>query len=91
MITRKKLLPITRLNFGRTLLANANSSGTHTLGRLECDGRLATVKGVPSSCADLWRNGLTVSGLYSIKGLRQIEKVYCDFSKMPSDPGEFKL
>ena len=80
------MLPVTRLNFGRIVFVN--SSGLHTLGRLECDGRLSVnSKGLPTSCADLWRNGLASSGIYSIKGNKQIEKVYCDISKMPSDAG----
>ncbi|XP_045033516.1 uncharacterized protein LOC116928447 [Daphnia magna] len=84
-IIRKELLPVTRLNFGRT--QRPNSTGIHTLGRLVCDGRLAVVnKGLPTSCADLWRNGFFNSGLYSVKGNKQFEKVYCDFSKLPSEP-----
>ncbi|XP_046632837.1 uncharacterized protein LOC124312378 [Daphnia pulicaria] len=86
VITRKKLLPITRLNFGGT--HRANSTGMHTLGRFECDGRLSSAlnKGFPTSCADLWRNGFVANGLYSIKGSKQVEKVYCDFNKLPSEP-----
>jgi hypothetical protein len=37
VITIKKLLPITGLNYGGT--HRANSTGMHTLGRFECDGR----------------------------------------------------
>jgi hypothetical protein len=61
----------------------------HTLGRFECDGRLSSAlnKGFPTSCADLWRNGFVANGLYSIKGSKQVEKVYCDFNKLPSEPG----
>jgi hypothetical protein len=88
VITKKKLLPITRLNFGGT--HRVNSTGMHTLGRLKCDGRLsASNKGFPTSCADLWRNGFVTNGLYSIKGSKQVEKVYCDFTKLPSEPGKF--
>ncbi|EFX61590.1 hypothetical protein DAPPUDRAFT_18957, partial [Daphnia pulex] len=36
VITDKTILPITRLNFGRTQLET--SSGVHTLGRFECTG-----------------------------------------------------
>ncbi|EFX61896.1 hypothetical protein DAPPUDRAFT_120794, partial [Daphnia pulex] len=84
VITDKEILPITRLNFGRTQLET--SSGVHTLGRFECTGQV-TVTGMPKSCEDLWRKGHTLSGLYSVMGTAMIETVYCDFTKLPSDPG----
>lgn len=84
MITDKNVLPITRLNFGRTVLEN--SSGMHTLGRFECTGQVA-VQGMPSSCQDLWLIGHTLSGLYSVMGAAIVENVYCNFTKLPSDPG----
>jgi hypothetical protein len=62
------------------------SSGVHTLGRFECTGQVA-VSGMPSSCADLWRTGHSLSGLYSVLGTAMVESVYCDFSKLPSDSG----
>jgi hypothetical protein len=62
------------------------SSGVHTLGRFECTGQVA-VSGMPSSCADLWRTGHTLSGLYSVVGTTMVESVYCDFAKLPSDSG----
>ncbi len=83
-ITDKNILPITRLSFGRTLLES--SSGIHTLGRFECTGQVA-VNGIPKSCADLWRMGHTLSGLYSVMGTKQMESVYCDFTKLPEDSG----
>ncbi|EFX87243.1 hypothetical protein DAPPUDRAFT_97326 [Daphnia pulex] len=83
-ITDKNVLPITRLNFGRTQLET--SSGVHTLGRFECTGQVA-VSGMPSSCTDLWRTGHTLSGLYSVLGTAMVESVYCDFAKLPSDSG----
>ncbi len=79
-----KLLPVTKLNFGRTQVAS--SSGIHTLGRLECSGHVA-VSGMPKSCKDLWQIGHTLSGLYSVKGAKQIESVYCDFTKLSEDVG----
>jgi hypothetical protein len=84
-ITDKNLLPITRLNFGRTQLET--SSGVHTLGRFECTGQVA-VSGMPSSCEDLWRMGHTLSGLYSVVGTKMVESVYCDFTKLPADTGK---
>ncbi|KAI9561382.1 hypothetical protein GHT06_012339 [Daphnia sinensis] len=84
IITRKDILPITRLNFGRTQLES--SSGVHTLGPFECSGQTA-IAGMPSSCEDLWRVGHSLSGLYSVMGTAMEESVYCDFTKLPNDAG----
>ncbi|EFX79914.1 hypothetical protein DAPPUDRAFT_224885 [Daphnia pulex] len=84
VITDKTVLPITRLNFGRTQLES--SSGVHTLGRLECTGQVA-VNGIPKSCQDLWRIGYTLSGMYNVMGTTMVESVYCDFTKLPNDSG----
>ncbi|EFX82472.1 hypothetical protein DAPPUDRAFT_241138 [Daphnia pulex] len=84
VIRDKNLLPITRLNFGRTILAG--SSGNYTLGRLECSGQMA-VTGMPKSCEDLWWIGHTLTGLYSVMGTAMVENVYCDFTKLPSEAG----
>jgi hypothetical protein len=86
VITDKSILPITRLNFGRTILEG--SSGVHTLGRFECTGQVV-VSGMPSSCADLWHIGHTLSGLYSVMGIAKVENIYCDFTKLPTDAGFF--
>ncbi|KAK4014936.1 hypothetical protein OUZ56_027449 [Daphnia magna] len=83
VITDKDILPITRLNFGRTQLET--SSGVYTLGRFECTGQTA-VNGIPGSCEDLWRIGHT-NGLYSIMGVDMVESVYCDFARLPNEPG----
>ena len=82
VITDKNILPVTRLNFGRTQLAT--SSGIHTLGRLVCSGSVA-LNGFPTSCEDLWLIGHTLNGFYSIKGEKMIESVYCDYTKLPGD------
>jgi len=83
-ITSKDVLPVTKLNFGRTL---ANSSfGIHTLGKLECSGR-TTVDRMPESCDDLWKIGHTLNGFYDVKGENEVRSVYCDFTKTPGDPG----
>jgi hypothetical protein len=42
---------------------------------------------MPESCEDLWRNGQTIDGLYSVMGNRTMENVYCDFSKLPNEQG----
>ncbi|EFX87112.1 hypothetical protein DAPPUDRAFT_312655 [Daphnia pulex] len=51
VIADKEVLPVTRLNYGRTQLET--SSGIHQLGRFECTGQVA-VTGMPTSCEDLW-------------------------------------
>ena len=84
VISDKGFLPVTRLNFGRTQLTT--SSGIHTLGKFECTGQV-TVVGRPKSCSDLWRIGYSLSGLYSVMGTKQVESVYCDFTKVPTDSG----
>lgn len=80
----KELLPVTRLNYGRTLLES--SSGQHKLGRLLCSGR-TQVTTMPTSCRDLWLVGHASSGIYSVKGATQVESVYCDFAKLPDEAG----
>ena len=45
------------------------------------------INGLPSSCDDLKIIGHTLNGFYSIVGSAMMESVYCDFSKLPSDPG----
>ena len=45
------------------------------------------INGLPSSCGDLKLLGHIWSGIYSIAGSAMMESVYCDFSKLPSDPG----
>ncbi len=88
LITDSGILPITRLNFGRTPLET--SSGVHTLGRFECTGQVA-VTGMPKSCEDLWRTGHSLSGLYSVMGNAMVESVYCDITKLPSDLGKSEI
>ena len=45
------------------------------------------INGLPSSCDDLKIIGHTLNGFYSIVGSAMMESVYCDFSKLPTDPG----
>jgi len=79
------VLPLTKLNFGRTL---ANSSfGIHTLGKLECSGRAGDK--MPESCDDLWKIGHTLNGFYDVKGEKEVRSVYCDFTKIPGDTGAY--
>ncbi|XP_046645807.1 uncharacterized protein LOC124336159 [Daphnia pulicaria] len=84
VITDKNVLPVTRLNFGRTQLET--SSGVHTLGRLVCTGSV-TLTGLPKSCKDLWLIGHTLNGFYSVMGSAMMESVYCDFTKPTDDAG----
>ncbi len=86
VITDKNILPVTRLNFGRTQLAT--SSGVHTLGRLVCSGSVALTE-FPTSCEDLWYIGHTLNGFYSIKGEKMIESVYCNFTQLPGNESKF--
>ncbi|XP_057376926.1 uncharacterized protein LOC130698163 [Daphnia carinata] len=46
---------------------------------------LTTVNRIPGSCSDLVDIGYTKSGLYSVLNGKQIQTVYCDFTKNPSD------
>lgn len=89
VITDKNFLPVTRLNFGRTQLSS--SSGAHTLGKFTCSGQFI-FKGAPSTCVDLSLIGYTLSGFYSVKGessqSTQLETIYCNFNKLPSDSGD---
>jgi hypothetical protein len=82
-ITNKTALPVTQLNFGRT--NSPDSYGRITLGKLECSGQITL--DMPESCADLRKIGHRLSGLYSIKKSDGIHSVYCDFKKLPDDPG----
>jgi hypothetical protein len=87
-ITDKNLLPITRLNFGRTYLPG--SSGRFSLGALECEGRWSDTTSMPTNCKDLFLSGHTLSGFYSIlvlpedenvESTNQTRTVYCDFTR----------
>ena len=83
VVTDKDLLPLTKLNFGRTIAPT--SVKRHKLGRMECNGKVV-LDGMPTSCEDLWRVGYILSGIYSVKGSsNKVETVYCDFSKLPGD------
>jgi hypothetical protein len=50
------------------------------------NGSAVAINGLPSSCGDLKMIGHTLNGFYSIAGSAMMESVYCDFSKLPSDP-----
>jgi hypothetical protein len=51
------------------------------------DPSAVAINGLPSSCDDLKIIGHTLNGFYSIAGSAMMESVYCDFSKLPTDPG----
>ncbi|XP_046447850.1 uncharacterized protein LOC124196719 isoform X2 [Daphnia pulex] len=42
---------------------------------------------IPVSCGDLHQIGHKKSGLYSVMGSKQVENVYCDFTKPTGDAG----
>ncbi|XP_057376879.2 complement C1q-like protein 4 [Daphnia carinata] len=48
-----------------------------------------TMGKVPSSCADLKSLGYQKSGIFSFMGNKQVESVYCDFTK-PNDDAAFE-
>ena len=43
---------------------------------------------MPSSCGGLKLSGHTLNGFYSIVGSSMMESVFCDFSRLPIDPGK---
>lgn len=73
-ITLKGVLPVTKLNFGQI----NHNGGSHTLGKFTCSGK--PTYAYPSSCADLWRIGYTLNGLYPVRGSKRVEFIHCDFS-----------
>ena len=83
-ITAKDLLPVSKVNFGRT--HSKHSSGRFTLGKFECSGT-QPFQGMPSSCEDLKRIGHHFSGLYTVKVNNKVQTIYCDMSKLPGDEG----
>jgi hypothetical protein len=46
------------------------------------------IPGLPSSCADLKLIGHIWSGIFSVMGSAKMESVFCDFTKLPDDPGK---
>ena len=85
VLTNKSSLPVTQLNFGRTI--SPSTYGRHTLGKLECSGREVEDR-MPESCDDLWKIGNTLNGFFNVKGDREMQSVYCDFSKTPGEEGK---
>jgi len=84
-ITATELLPVTRLNFGRTSVSGVKAS--YTLGRFECTGQ-AAISSKPTNCRDLFKMGHTLSGFYDVKSSStQIASTYCDFSKATTESG----
>ena len=83
-ITAKDVLPVSKVNFGRT--HSKHSSGRFTLGEFECSGT-QLFQGMPSSCQDLKRIGHCLSGFYTVKVGGKLKKLYCDMSKRLGDKG----
>jgi hypothetical protein len=55
-----------------------------------CNNQSAiSINGLPSSCGDLKMIGHTLNGFYSVMGSAKMESVYCDFTKLPDDEGNF--
>ena len=52
------------------------------------ESAVASINGLPSSCSDLKMIGHIWPGIYSVMGSTMMESVYCDFNKLPSDPGK---
>ncbi|KAK4026496.1 hypothetical protein OUZ56_015492 [Daphnia magna] len=50
-----------------------------------------TIDRIPDSCADLKLLGNHRSGIYSVMGVKQVESVYCDFTKPNNDPNFEKM
>ncbi|XP_057377829.1 uncharacterized protein LOC130699601 [Daphnia carinata] len=78
----KRHLPFTRFHFSNPL----NGSGQHLVTRLRCRGKAKT-EAMPRSCEDLWRIGHTLNGIYSVRGDKQVETVFCQFDKRPNEQG----
>ena len=79
-------MPITHLNFGGTL----KGSIKYTLGKIICGGK-RKIEEMPKSCEDLWRLGHSLNGIFSVKGMKSIESVYCDFNKRPNENGMLRI
>ncbi|XP_032789617.2 uncharacterized protein LOC116926797 [Daphnia magna] len=50
-----------------------------------------TIGRIPDSCADLKLLGNHRSGIYSVMGVKQVESVYCDFTKPNNNPSFEKM
>lgn len=83
-ISVRDILPVRRLLFSPPF--GVQSSGRFSLGPLECHGDVI-VKGIPTSCMDVWRIGHHLSGVYSVRGLNRVHSVFCDFTKPLHDSG----
>jgi hypothetical protein len=68
----------------------SSSSGVYTLGPLECSGKVE-VKRLPSSCEDLWRMGHIFSGFHTVMGDKNLDIVYCDFTKSPDQQSKINF
>ena len=95
-ITDKNLLPVTRLNFGRTLKTGPTTR--FTLGPFECSGRHQSNKnGIPTNCKDLFHLGYIHNGFYVVSNSDDadekeiyrfstkaitVKMIYCDFNRL---------
>ncbi|XP_057373186.1 uncharacterized protein LOC130694058 [Daphnia carinata] len=79
-IDERDTVPYTRFRFSNPF----KGSGKHKVSRLRCHGNAKTVA-MPRSCDDLWRIGHTLNGIYSVRGDKQIETVFCQFDKRSNE------
>ncbi|XP_059351518.1 uncharacterized protein LOC130694059 isoform X2 [Daphnia carinata] len=75
-ILSRDTVPYTRILFSNPF----KGSGKHKVSRLRCHGKENT-EAMPRSCEDLWRMGHTLNGIYSVRGDKQVETVFCQFDK----------
>ncbi|XP_057376824.2 rho GTPase-activating protein gacN-like [Daphnia carinata] len=69
-----------------TTPASSTSSSTSTTSTTPATSYVSKTNGkMPSSCADLVKLGYQQNGIFSIMGNKEVESVYCDFTKASSD------
>ena len=88
-LTNRSELPVTRLNFGGVDSRRGKRARFH-LGPIFCSGLAKRPRtGGPGDCRDLWLEGVSVAGYYMVKAkdTRFPRVVFCDFSKLPGEPG----
>ncbi|XP_057379958.1 uncharacterized protein LOC130702306 [Daphnia carinata] len=79
---RNERVPLTRIHFSNPF----KRSGQYEVRRLRCHGKAKT-EAMPRSCEDLWLMGHTLNGIYSVRGAKQIETVFCQFDTRPNEQG----
>nr|CAH0106849.1 unnamed protein product [Daphnia galeata] len=72
-------------NLKKELLDTKTKVGTLTSEFKAATREAASIGRMPNSCEDLQEIGHRKSGLYSVMGMKQVETLYCDFTKIPDD------